>query len=199
TRVSRRTAGEVIAAAGAVQQQVALSTGEVLPAQFPAMRAAFAAGHVGADGIVAVIGAFRGCHTGRAEMLAADTELAAAACGEGADAAPPASADELRALALVWAAYLDQDGTAPDDTRALRKRGITLGRRGDDGLVPLRGRLLPELAAQLQLGFDSILNPRTDGAPAPGPCFVEDADRDPSEPVASAADQRSHTQKQHDA
>ncbi|MFK4836802.1 DUF222 domain-containing protein, partial [Microbacterium sp. ZW T2_14] len=41
--------------------------------------------------------------------------------------------------------------------------------------------------------------PRTDGAPAPGPCFVEDADRDPSEPVASAADQRSHTQKQHDA
>ncbi|MFK4835733.1 HNH endonuclease, partial [Microbacterium sp. ZW T2_14] len=42
TRVSRRTAGEVIAAAGAVQQQVALSTGEVLPAQFPAMRAAFA-------------------------------------------------------------------------------------------------------------------------------------------------------------
>jgi len=199
TRVSGRTAGEVIAAAGAVRQQVAPSSGEVLPAQFPGMRAALAAGQVGIDGIVAVTGAFRGCQTGRTELLAADTELAAAAAGEGVDAAPPASADELRALACVWAAYLDQDGAEPDDTRALRKRGMTLGRRGDDGLVPLRGHLLPEVAAQLQLGFDSILNPRTDGAASPGPCFVEDDGQDPSEPVAAAADQRSHAQKQHDA
>jgi len=205
TRVSGRTASDMLAAAGAVQQTVALSTGELLPPPFPGLRAALAAGQVGIDGIVAVTGAFRGCHTGRAGMLAADTELAAAACGEGVDAAPPASADELRALALVWAAYLDQDGTEPDDTRALRKRGITMGRRGDDGLVPLRGRLLPDVAAQLQLGFDSILNPRTDGAPAPGPCFTasddqdDEAPPDPSEPVASAADQRSHTQKLHDA
>lgn len=199
TRVSSRTASEIITAANAVQLRVALSTGEVLPAQFPGMRAALNAGQVGIDGVIAVIGAFRGCQTGRAEILAADAELAAAACGEGADAAPPASADELRALAQVWAAYLDQDGAEPDDIRALRKRGLTLGRRGDDGLVPLRGRLLPEVAAQLQLGFDSVLNPRVDGAPVPGPCFVEDEDEDRSDPVASAADQRSHTQKLHDA
>ncbi|MFK4807172.1 MULTISPECIES: HNH endonuclease signature motif containing protein [unclassified Microbacterium] len=199
TRVSGRTASDLIAAANAVQQSVALSTGEVLPAEFPGMRAALSTVQVGIDGIIAVTGAFRGCQTGRADMLAADTELAAAACGEGVDAAPPASADELRALAQVWAAYLDQDGAEPDDTRALRRRGVSLGRRGDDGLVPLRGRLLPELAAQLQLGFDSVLNPRADGAPAPGPCFVEDPERDPWEPVASAADQRSHAQKQHDA
>ncbi|MGK3951632.1 DUF222 domain-containing protein [Microbacterium sp. I2] len=197
TRVSARTAAEVLAVAAAVQQQVALSTGEVLPAEWPGMRAALAAGHVGVDGVVAVTGAFRGCQTGRAGILAADTELAAAAGGKGADAAPPATADALRALAHVWAAYLDQDGTEPEDTMALRKRGITVGRRGDDGLVPLRGRLLPEVAAQLRLGFDSILNPRVDGAPAPGPCFVEDEDRDG--PVASAADPRSHTQKLHDA
>ena len=199
TRVSGRTASDIVAAAHAVQQPVALSTGELLPAKFPGLRSALSSGQVGIEGVVAVTGAFRSCQIGRDEMLAADAELAAAACGEGADAAPPASADELRALAQVWAAYLDQDGAEPDDTRALRRRGMTLGRRGDDGLVPLRGRLLPELAAQLQLGFDSILNPRVDGAPAPGPCFAEDDDRDPSEPVASAADQRSRAQKQHDA
>lgn len=199
TRLARRTAGEIIAAAGAVQQQVALSTGEVLPPEFPGMRAALAAGQIGIDGIIAVTGAFRGCQAGRAGRLAADTELAAAACGEGMDAAPPASADELRSLAQVWAAYLDQDGTEPEDTRALRKRGISLGHRGDDGLVPLRGLLLPEVAAQLQLGFDSVLSSGTDGAP--GPCFADSTqeDADPSAPVHGAADPRSHTQKQHDA
>lgn len=197
TRVSGRTASEIVAVAQSVQQQVALSTGEVLPAEFPGMRAALASGQVGVDGVIAVTGAFRGCQTGRAGILAADEELAAAARGVGADAAPPASADELRAYAQVWAAYLDQDGTEPEDTTALRKRGISVGRRGDDGLVPLRGRLLPEVAAQLQLGFDSVLNPRVDAAPAPGgPCFTE---HDDDGPPPATADPRSHTQKLHDA
>ena len=34
------------------------------------------------------------------------------------------------------------------------------GAAGHDGLVPVRGNLLPEVAAQLQLGFDSVLNPQ---------------------------------------
>lgn len=61
----------------------------------------------------------------------------------------------------------------------------------------MRGQLLPEVAAQLQRGFDSALNPRADGAPTPGPRFVERDDRD--EPVESVADPRSHAQRQHDA
>ena len=137
------------------------------------MREALRDGQVGVDGVVGVVGAFRGCLAGRVELLAADEELAAAACGEGADAAPPASADELRAFAQVWAAYLDQDGAEPAESRALRKRGFTVGRRGHDGLVPVRGNLMPEVAAQLQLGFDSVLNPRVDDVP--GPCFIESA------------------------
>ena len=73
----------------------------------------------------------------------------------------------------MWAAYLDQDGAEPAEARALRKRGITIGRRrSDDGLVPVRGHLLPEVAAQLQLGFDSVLNPRVDQVT--GPCFTAD-------------------------
>jgi hypothetical protein len=116
---------------------------------------------------VAVVGAFRSSAVGRADLLAADEELASAARGEGADAAPPASADELRALAQVWAAYLDQDGAEPAESRSMRRRGFTIGRPGEDGLVPVRGNLLPEVAAQLQLGFDSVLNPKGGGAAPP--------------------------------
>ena len=103
TRVSARTASEMIRAAHAVQQPVAPSTGEVLPAEFPQMREALAAGDVGVDGVTAVAVPFRGSIAGRVALLAADEELAASARGKGADGAPPASADELRALARVWA------------------------------------------------------------------------------------------------
>ena len=71
------------------------------------------------------------------------------------------------------------------------------GAAGHDGLVPVRGNLMPEVAAQLQLGFDSVLNPRVDEVP--GPCFVESEPTDRDEPIESAADERTHAQKQHDA
>lgn len=199
TRASSRSAAAVVTAAKAVQRRTSLATGELLPAEFPSLRRALLVGEVGIDGVSGVVAAFRGCAAGRAQLLAADEELAAAACGEGADDAPPASADDLRAYACVWAAYLDQDGREPDDARALRKRGFTVGRRGDDGLVPVRGHLLPEVAAQLRRGFDSVLNPRVAGLPASGPCFADSERVDPDEPVESAADQRSHAQRQHDA
>lgn len=199
TRVSARTASAIAIAAKAVQQRGSLSTGELLPADFPALRAALLDGEVGVDGVSGVVNAFRGCGAGRAHLLAADEELAAAARGEGADAAPSASADELRAYASVWAAYLDQDGSEPAETRALRKRGFTIGRRNDDGLVPVRGQLLPEVAAQLQREFDSVLNPRVDGVPVVGPRFIDHDPDDRDEPVETAADPRSRTQKQHDA
>ncbi|WP_019181517.1 HNH endonuclease signature motif containing protein [Microbacterium yannicii] len=199
-RLARKSAGDVVAAAEAVGRPVSLSTGEVLPAGFPGMRAALRAGEVGVDGVVAVAGAFRGCAIGRAQMLAADEELAAAATGEGADAAPPACADELRALATVWATYLDQDGAEPRDAIALRKRGFMMGRARADGLIPVRGDLLPEVAAQLQREFDSVLSPRVDGVPVTGPRFIDQADASDSEaPDEAAADDRTRAQKQHDA
>ncbi|HWM17537.1 MAG TPA: DUF222 domain-containing protein, partial [Microbacterium sp.] len=186
-------------------------TGEVLPAEFPQMREALATGDVGLDGVVAVALPFRGSIAGRVALLAADEELAASARGTGADGAPPASADELRAQACVWAMYLDQDGAEPREQRAMRKRGLTLGVCRDN-LVPVRGNLLPEVAAQLQRGFDSVLNPKVDGATSGGPRFVETRDvaprdgdpdgpceADPDAPLVATADDRSRAQKQHDA
>ena len=103
TRVSKLRAGDTVKAARAVLRPVALTTGEVLSAPLPLMRAALAAAEVGVDGIVAVSGPLLSCDSGTANILAADEELAACARGEGADAAPPACAEDLRALATVWA------------------------------------------------------------------------------------------------
>ncbi len=207
TRSSKHRAGDMVQAARAVTQTTAMTSGEVLPPPLPGMRAALGAGEVGVDGLVAVAGPLLSTCAGTAAVLAADEELAATARGVGADAAPPACAEELRALATVWAMYLDQDGAEPDESRAIRKRGITVG-PCREGLHPIRGHVLPEVAGQLQRAFDSLLNPKVDGAPAPaGPHFSEPEDAgdetvdpdDPGAPFVATADDRSRAQQQHDA
>jgi hypothetical protein len=162
------------------------------------MREALASGHVGVDGLLAVVGPLAQVATvaGRAAHLAADEELAAAARGEGLDAAPPACANDLRVFATVWAMYLDQDGAEPRERVAMRKRGITLGVCRDN-LVPIRGNLLPEVARQLRLIGDSILNPKADGASS-SPQFRE-SESDGEQATEARVDQRTHAQKMHDA
>ncbi|GAA1977876.1 HNH endonuclease signature motif containing protein [Microbacterium pumilum] len=199
TRVSKHTASDFLAAGRAMHRNVAPSSGEILPSDLPQMREAMAAGHVGLDAVMAVSKPLLLCSAGRTAILAADEELASSARGEGADAAPPACADDLRALATVWAMYLDQDGAEPRERQAMRKRGVTVGVCRDH-LVPIRGHLLPEVAGQLQRIFDSILNPKADGASSPGgPTFVESDVSDLDAPRVPIADTRSRAQKQHDA
>ena len=78
TGLSSRSAKNLRAAGRAIVQRVALSSGETLPAEFPAMRAALISGHVGVDGLLAVTGPL--AHlvgtAGRAAHAAADEELA---------------------------------------------------------------------------------------------------------------------------
>lgn len=72
----------------------------------------------------------------------------------------------MRILAQVIVQYLDPDGAEPADDIAMRARGIVLG-RAKQGLIPIRGGLLPEVAGQLQRIFDAYLNPKVDGPPSP--------------------------------
>ena len=134
------------------------------PTEIPALREALAGGHIGADGLCAVLGPLAGVSwaiSGERVHLTADQEIAASARGEGADAAPPACARRSCASSLrSGRCDLDQDGAEPRESAALRKRGITLG-AGRDSLVPVRGHLLPEVAAQLERLFDSSLTPET--------------------------------------
>lgn len=198
TRLSSRTVADVIAGASAVRERLGFSSGEMLPAEFPGMRAALADGVIGIDGLVAVTRTISRAACERSERLAADEELAASARGQGVDGNPAPCADELRTQAQVWTMYLDQDGAQPREIRALRQRGLWLG-TCRDGSVPVRGDLLPEVAAQLQTLSDAINNPKLDGPPLPtGPHFIDsDADADPVDTVRR--DERTGAQRLHDA
>lgn len=82
----------------------------------------------------------------------------------GAESAKPVgelhdSADALRARAQLLVQVLDQDGAEPREEAAKRKRGLTVGPERD-GLVSVRGNLMPEVGAQLKLILDSITNPK---------------------------------------
>lgn len=170
--------------------------GTPLPARLPAMRDALIDGVVGLDSLLAVAGPLDAMsrRVGRDDLLAADGVLAAEARGEGPDAAPPACADLLRLQALVWSAALDQDGAEPREDRALRLRGVTFS-AVRDGLIPLRGMVLPEVAAQFRRICDATGSPRIDENGSV--LFRPTADVSGDESVPE--DTRTLAQKQHDA
>jgi len=132
---------------------------------------------------------------GRAEAARVEALLEVAPRGvrEDADAdagvfAPAAPLRDLMVMANAWGLVLDPDGPEPGEQQALIRRGITLG-RARDGLVPLRGHLLPEVAALLSRQFDACLNPRLD---------ITEAST-PGDPTVVDGDDRSRPQRRHDA
>lgn len=206
TLLSPVTAGRYLKAAKAVHRETSLITGELLEATLPALRDALGDGVVGLDGALAIATplAVLGSRVSRDALLAADAVLAAEARGEGPDAAPPACADLLRVQAQVWAMALDPDGSEPRESAAMRKRGLTFGVATDVG-VPVRGMLMPEVAAQFRRIADATLHPRVDQGALPGGVqFVEESDSSPAEidngDLASLTvfDTRSRAQKMHD-
>ena len=200
---SSRRVGEIVRGADAITRRVSLSSGSVLSARYPALREAMADGVLGLDGLVAVTGALDGAACSEVARFGADVELAASARGEGADGGPAPCVDDLRAQATVWAMFLDQDGAEPRESRAMRKRRIVFG-VCRDGIVPISGGLLPEVAAQWQRIEDAMLNPKGDGPDIPrGPFFttagpVAPSDEDGCAPFPEQADLRTRGQKRHD-
>lgn len=194
TRCSRSTADRYRRAAKAIRRETSIVTGEILPSPLPATREALLGGELGLDGLLAVAGPLQGMG-GRAEhelLMLADAALAAQAKGEGPDAAPPAPADVLRMHAQAWAAVLDEDGAEPREREVIRHRGITLSGPTDHG-VPLRGMLMPEVAAQLQRIFDAL------GAPGAAAGGVQFTDPDSTLEDDVPLDTRTAAQKRHDA
>src|SRR5690606_26372942 len=114
-------------------------------------------------------------------LLAADAVLARFARGlpldgetpESGDAdldpAPAPTTDELAGVTAHLIARLDPDGAEPRDRAGKRRRHFTIGRLRD-GTVPVRGELLPEVAAQLQKLVNSLMNPKVDPEAPVGGC-----------------------------
>ena len=205
TRCAPQTAARMEQAAKAVAPAWDTTLGEARPGRLPAMREAMLDGETGIDGVLAVAGPLLATRdrVGREQMLLADEMLAAAARGEGPDAAPPACADLLKVQAQVWAAALDPDGAEPRDRDSARRRGVTLG-MARDGVIPFRGAVLPEVAAQLQRIFDAVCSPYVDGpdgvrftVATENPDGADDADA--TDHDIAVLDDRTRPQKQHDA
>ncbi|TQJ31630.1 HNH endonuclease signature motif containing protein [Microbacterium sp. SLBN-146] len=194
TRLGVSSAARLQRGAKVTMVRVALN-GDAMPGLLPAMREALADGEVGIDGLIAVAGPLQEMspRVSVDDLRAADALLAAEARGEGPDGSPAACAELLRVQARAWAAYLDQDGAEPREEKALRLRGITLG-RARDGVVPLSGTLLAEVAAQFARICHAIGSPRVS---TDGPVMFRPSDEVRDEDTV--ADRRTSAQKRHDA
>jgi Domain of unknown function DUF222. len=164
--------------------------GEQLPAEFPSVAAALETGDLGFDSAHMIVRGLAAVEAvvGVEAVQAAEYELVAAATGAGPDAPVPCTAEETRVQTEVWKVRLDQDGRLPIEERALRMRSFRLGRE-QEGLIPVRGGLLPDVAAKFLTLVDAYTSPRT--APAflsEEELMAHDLEHDP----------RSRDQQQHD-
>ncbi len=101
--------------------------------------------------------------------------------------------DELKRFAKWYESVLNPNGNFSDEDRA-RRRGITIGAQGSDGMSAIKGWLNPELRA----GLDAVLAKWA----APGMCNPADeqptVEGSPSED-AIGGDHRSAPHRNHDA
>ncbi|MCS3441965.1 HNH endonuclease signature motif containing protein [Microbacterium phyllosphaerae] len=204
-RVDVRGASRVDTVVDLVRRPVSLS-GERMPARWSELRLALLDGVVGVAGFLGATGPIERVWDRLTvdQRLAADVALAGCARGHGvvvdddddddegldADAPGPApTVQDLKALAEDLASMFDPDGAEPKDEDSKRRRGVTIGRL-KDGVHAIRGYLTPEVAAQLQLILDAILNPKRDGPPMPGVHFApsDGADADSDVDVDGDAD-----------
>ncbi|WP_188435659.1 HNH endonuclease signature motif containing protein [Microbacterium murale] len=173
TGTDTRGATRLVRAARLVRRDVGITDGVFLPARYQALREVMVEGGLGLAGLLAATdpieqSARRITDQNRVE---ADRQLADFARGidAGADDEAPRPIplpEDLGMLARVMVAYLDPDGAEPAEEAAMRGRYFSIG-KVKDGASPVRGSLLPEVAAQLSLLIDSLLNPKVNGAEDP--------------------------------
>jgi hypothetical protein len=185
-RITRAEASRRIHEAADLGQPKAI-TGEPLPPLLTAIASAQRDGRIGPAHVAVIRGLFTGCPTSstRKPVTKAEAQLA----GLGGEHRP----DELSKLADKLADCLNPDGNFTDDDRA-RRRGLTIGKQGFDGMSPITGYLTPETRATL----DAVLAKLA----APGMCNPGDAtpcvDGTPAQGAVDT-DGRSAAQRNHDA
>ncbi|OZB81941.1 HNH endonuclease signature motif containing protein [Microbacterium sp. 13-71-7] len=234
-RVDTGAARRYVRAADAVGRDFLHSSGEQGAARYEALGQVLRDGELSTTGLLAAIGPVErsGNRISADARGAVDEILATMARGldlpdEYGRPGPAPSTDELAHHAQALMLALDPDGAEPDDRKAERNRGFTIGRLRD-GVRPVHGGLLPEVAGVLERLFDAFNNPAATDAPdltgrlgatggdvfhglgsegaatqdAQGSVrFVED-DADPLEPVfdggpSAPIDTRTRAQRNHD-
>jgi hypothetical protein len=162
-------------------------TGQALPPLLTATAAAQRDGKIG-PAHVAVIRRFL-------HQLPSAVDLGTRECAEQqlAGLATQFRPDHLADIARQLDGYLNPDGNYTDEDRA-RRRGLTLGNQGPDGMSKLSGWLTPEVRATIEAVLAKLA--------APGLCNPDDdtptVDGPPPEDAATR-DTRSDAQRNHDA
>ncbi|OBI11239.1 hypothetical protein A5712_09675 [Mycobacterium sp. E2327] len=186
TLISRGEAARRISEAAELGPRHGL-TGERLAPVLAATAAAQRQGTLGA-GQVRVIRRFFRQLPGWVDHATRE-QVEAKLAGEGTQYRP----EQLAELAAVLADCLNPDGTYSDDDRA-RRRGLTLGPQGSDGMSELRGHLTPEARATVEAVLAKLA--------APGMCNPSDdtptVDGAPRQDAIDT-DARSAAQRNHDA
>ena len=185
-RISEKEAGRRIEEAGDLGPRATI-IGEQLEPKLPKTAAAQERGEIGAEHVRIIRKFFDelpDCVDYQTRQLA-EADLARIAVGF--------KPEELRQAADRLMALVNPDGEFSDVDRA-RRRHLTLGKQGPDGMTPFSGLLDPEGRAT----FDAVLAKWA----APGMCNPEDqapcVDGDPSTDQVQT-DTRSQSQRNHDA
>ncbi|HTY33096.1 HNH endonuclease signature motif containing protein [Mycobacterium sp.] len=184
-RITKAEAGRRIDEAEDLGERRAL-TGEPLAPNLSATAAGQRDGLIG-DGHVKVIRSFFARLPAEVDLFtreAADADLAEKAGGY--------RPDELAKYAQRIMDWLNPDGEFSDEERA-RKRGITLGAQGSDGMSRISGLMTQDLRAAIEAMLAKLA--------APGACNPDDdtplIDETPDE-QAVRRDTRSEAQRNHD-
>ncbi|MUM16828.1 HNH endonuclease [Mycobacterium sp. CBMA271] len=184
--ISKGAAGRRIADAQQLAPRRAL-TGEFLAPVLPNVAAAHGRGDTGEEHVRIVRQFFD-----RLPMVV-DAPTREAAEQQLAVMAAQFRPEQLRAGAERMMALLNPDGEFSDVDRA-RRRGVSIGQQGFDGMSPISGLLDPETRAYLDAVFAKLA--------APGMCNPADqsplVDGEPS-PEAAEHDTRTNAQRNHDA
>jgi hypothetical protein len=185
-RVSRKEARRRLDEAQDLGERIAL-TGEPLAPRMPATAAAQVAGQVGAEHI-AIIRDFMDALPAWVDFQTrelCERDLAQI----GGDLGPAA----LRKAADMLALLVNPDGNFSDVDRA-RKRGVSIGPQGADGMSKITGDISPELRATLEAAFSKLAAPGMCNPEDESPCVKGTPGAD-----AIQKDRRSVRQRNHDA
>lgn len=157
-RISPADAKRRVEEAADLGPRIAL-TGEPLEPLMPNVARGQAEGAIGAEHIAKIRKFFTQL------PVSVDFETKLSAERELARHAANLDPEAFRKVADRLQAIIDQDGTYTDADRR-RRRGVTLGRQGADGMSPISGQLTPEARAVLEAIFAKLS--------APGMCNLDD-------------------------
>ena len=186
-RISKAEAKRRLASAQALAPRRSL-TSETLPPVLNKAAAAQARGELGAEHVRIIERFFEQLpsHVNYEARELAEADLARA----GAGLRP----EELRQVADRLMLLLDEDGPLPNDIERARRRHLTIGRQGRDGMSKVSGLLDPQARATIDAVFAKLAAPGMCNPDDDNPCI----DGKPS-PTHCAGDDRSQGQRNHDA